>query len=123
MVFITALQDKVQMTFQVEQHRELLRPQVEDKLCAVENISVCGHWDDSELGSAVIQSVTDGNYRHLLRFRMASGDEALKRATTAAAANARYMSKTIQNELLTVMASMVKKSVTPVWSRPRFGAF
>ena len=43
MVFITALQDKVQMTLQVEQHRELLRPQVEDKLCAVQNISVRGH--------------------------------------------------------------------------------
>ena len=99
--------------FQVDQHRELLRPQIETlKLCAAQNISLRGHRDDGKLGVDVIQPLNDGNYRHLLRFRVASGDEALKRAMNAAASNARYMSKTIQNELLTVMASMVKESVT-----------
>jgi len=98
---------------QVEQNRDLLRPQIEIlKLCAVQNISLRGHRDDGELGSDVIQPENDGNYRHLLRFRMASGDESLKMAISHAGANCKYISKTIQNELLNVMASMVKENIT-----------
>jgi len=87
---------------QVEQNRQLLRPQIETlKLCAVQNISLRGHRDDGDLGSDVVQAVNDGNYRHLLRFRIASGDEALKNSLTNASANAKHTSKTIQNELKT----------------------
>ena len=108
---------------QVEQNRSLLRPQVDIlKLCAVQNIPLRGHRDDGDLGNDVIQPENDGNYRHLLRFRMASGDEALKTAINRAGANAKHSSKTVQNELLTVMGSMVKDCVTQrvkraqVWS-------
>jgi len=98
---------------QVEQNRQLLRPQIETlKLCAVQNISLRGHRDDGDLGSDVVQAVNDGNYRHLLRFRIASGDEALKNSLTNASANAKHTSKTIQNELLNVMAGLVKAKVT-----------
>jgi len=42
---------------------------------------------------------------------MASGDESLKEAISRASVNCKYTSKTIQNELLNVMASMVKENV------------
>jgi hypothetical protein len=67
-----------------------LHPQVETlKLCAVQNISLRGHRDDGELESDVIQAVNDGNYRHLLRFRIKSDDEALKNAVSNASARAK----------------------------------
>lgn len=98
---------------QVQQNRDLLRSQVDIlKLCAVQNISLRGHRDDGELGLEVIQPVNDGNYRHLLRFRMSSGDEALKSAMARAGGNSKYCSKAIQNELLGVMSGMVKEAVT-----------
>jgi len=59
--------------FQVDQHRELLRPQTETlKLCAAQNISLCGHRDDGKLGDDAIQPLNNGNYRHLLRFQVTS---------------------------------------------------
>ena len=82
----------------------------------IQNISLRGHRADGKLGEGVIAPVNDGNYRHSLRFRIASGiasgDEALKRAMSATAANAKYTSTIVQNELLAVMARMVKESIT-----------
>jgi hypothetical protein len=95
---------------QVEQKRGLLRPQIEVlKPCAVQNIAIRGHRDDGALGDDIIQQVNDGNFRHLVRFRIES--DALKETFSNVSANARYTSKTVQNELLTVMSCMVKQSI------------
>ena len=45
-------------------------------------------------------SVNVGNFLELIRFRVAAGDEILKKHILKAPSNAKYMSKTIQNELI-----------------------
>ena len=47
-----------------------------------------------------LPSVNVGNFLELIRFRVAAGDEILKKHILKAPSNAKYMSKTIQNELI-----------------------
>lgn len=50
-------------------------------------------------------------FRHLLRFRIECGNETLKQTFSKTSDNAKYTSKTVQNELLSVMSCMVKQHI------------
>lgn len=59
-------------------NREIVAVVVETlKFCALQNISIRGHRDDGELflrTETVIRRENDGNFLHLLRYRVAAGD-------------------------------------------------
>ena len=66
-------------------------------------LSLRGHRDDPQFyNSSLLEftSVNVGNFLELIRFRVAAGDGILKRHILKAPSNAKYMSKTIQNELI-----------------------
>ena len=63
--------------------------------CASNNIPLHGH------------SAGKGNFMKLLQFRMDAGDEALKKHFAQMAGNAKYISPTIQNEILGIASTMV----------------
>jgi hypothetical protein len=100
---------------QIQQNRALLRSVVETvKLCGAQNIPLRGHRDDGKLDiqdSDVITAVNDGNFRHLLRYRIQSGDSQLKNLLENAPSNAKYTSKQIQNELIGTIGEMIKTEV------------
>ncbi len=99
---------------QVESNRKQLSAVIDTlKLCGVQNISLRGHRDDGNLflpKDQVIRDENDGNFRHLLRFRVAAGDEEFKwNYEKGMKKNATYDSKTIQNELLGCIGGMIKE--------------
>ena len=63
----------------------------------IETIIFCGRHNSSLLE---FTSVNVGNFLELIRFRVAAGDGILKRHILKAPSNAKYMSKTMQNELI-----------------------
>ena len=68
-----------------------------------EALSLRGLRDDPQFyNSSLLEfpSVNVGNFLELIRFRVAAGDEILKKHILKAPSNAKYMSKTIQNELI-----------------------
>ena len=81
------------------------------KLCGAQNIPLRGHRDDGKLdnqGSNVVAAENDGNFRHLLRYRVQGGDSLLQRLVETAPGNAKYTSKQIQNELIGTIGELIK---------------
>lgn len=107
-----------------KRHRSILISVIETlQLCAVQNIAIRGHRDDGRVFSkneSVIHNMNDGNFRHLLRFRIAAGDLELKNNLLLAPSNALYTSKTTQNEILEIMGSMLKKAVANRIKKSKF---
>ena len=71
--------------------------------CGRQALSLRGHRDDPQFyNSSLLEftSVNVGNFLELIPFRVAAGDGILKRHILKAPSNAKYMSKTIQNELI-----------------------
>ena len=71
--------------------------------CGREALSLSGHRDHPQFyNSSLLEftSVNVGNFLELIRFRVTAGDEILKKHILKAPSNAKYMSKTIQNELI-----------------------
>ncbi|KAG8189774.1 hypothetical protein JTE90_017690 [Oedothorax gibbosus] len=68
-----------------------------------QNIPLRGHRDDGLIDSSSSSSiVNEGNFRELLRFRISAGDTALQKHLENTSANATYISKTTQNEIIEV---------------------
>jgi hypothetical protein len=65
-------------------------------------ISIAPYRDDGSLLEETADDlvVNEGNFRELLRFRIASGDSVLANHLRETGAKATYISKTIQNQLL-----------------------
>lgn len=51
----------------------------------------------------------DGNFRSLLRFRMAAGDEVLKKHLVES--NSSYTSPTIQNEIIGICGNLIREKI------------
>lgn len=51
------------------------------------------------------------NFRELLNLRISSGDETLQNHLLPSQSNATYISKTTQNELISIMGSLILKKV------------
>lgn len=82
-----------------------------------QNISVRGHRDDgdlfsnsfsSDLSSKTISITNQGNFRELIKFKIASGDTVLEQNLKSAHEKATYISYTIQNELI----ECIQKEIT-----------
>lgn len=85
---------------QVTENRARLRPIIETiKLCGRQNLPLRGHRDD---GNVLEQDLTvnDGNFRAILRYRVAGGDTILEQHLRTASSKATYISKTTQNSLI-----------------------
>ena len=69
------------------------------------------HRDDGKLnnqGPNVVAAENDGNFRHLLRYRVQGGDSLLQRLVETAPGNTKYTSKQIQNELIGTIGELIK---------------
>ncbi|XP_043222796.1 52 kDa repressor of the inhibitor of the protein kinase-like [Amphibalanus amphitrite] len=99
---------------EVRRNRAVLTSIIETlKFAVTQNISLRGHRDDGRIdGSGTQPAENDGNFKGLLRFRLQSGDEVLKRHLQDGSGNALYTSKTVQNELLDVLRTLVQERVT-----------
>lgn len=85
---------------QVEENRARLLPIVETILfLGRQNIPLRGHRDDGLLDDEAKPS-NDGNFRELLKFKVASGDNNLKMHLATASARATYIGKNTQNEII-----------------------
>jgi len=98
---------------EIEQNRSAQRSIIDTvQVCAIRNIALRGHRDDGPVdpsGNAQIEN--DGNFRALLRLKLRAGGDIFQKHLKDAPKNAKYTSKTIQNELLTEMATMVLNDV------------
>ncbi len=80
------------------------------ELCGRRNIALRGHRDDAtSIEKDVSDSENHGNFRALLNFRIDAGDTVLAEHLRTAARNATYTSKTIQNEMIEVLADQMPK--------------
>ena len=52
-----------------------------------------------------------GNFLALLHFRVQAGDQVLKEHLKTAAGNALYTSKTVQNEMITICGSVIRRKL------------
>ena len=66
--------------------------------CGRNNIPLRGRRDDDPTNESL-----QGNFQALLNFRIDSGDEVLQNHLENSSRNATYISKTIQNELITTI--------------------
>uniref|UniRef100_A0A1I8IU29 PDEase domain-containing protein n=1 Tax=Macrostomum lignano TaxID=282301 RepID=A0A1I8IU29_9PLAT len=104
---------------QAAENRNRLRPIVKTLLlCGRQNIPLRGHRDDGPLSSGNSDTSDDnsmvsgsGNFRALLQFRVDAGDEALEKHLKNSAANATYISKTIQKELLEAAGCVIQETL------------
>ena len=78
-------------------------------LCGQQNISLRGHRDDGEVLSK--PSHNDGNFRALIRYTVEAGDEKLGEHLKKAPKNASYVSKTTQNEILSLSTDLIKERI------------
>ena len=100
-----AIKDQVQLKpDQVIFNQTVLKSVIETIIfCGRQALSLRGHRDDPQFyNSSLLEftSVNVGNFLELIHFRVAAGDGILKRHILKAPKNAKYMSKTIQNELI-----------------------
>ena len=77
--------------------------------CGKQGIAFRGHRDD-KVDLTSIESTNDGNFLQLVRFR-AENDEILSDYLKRAPRNAKYTSKTIQNELVAIVGDQIQRSI------------
>ena len=70
--------------------------------CGRNNIPLRGRRDDDPTNESL-----QGNFQALLNFRIDSGDEVLQNHLENSSRNATYISKTIQNELITTVGKYI----------------
>ncbi|XP_054278286.1 52 kDa repressor of the inhibitor of the protein kinase-like [Macrosteles quadrilineatus] len=75
-----------------------------------DNIPLRGHRDDGCLEETAGPS-NEGYFRALLRFKVASGDEHLKRHLSTASSRATYISNTTQNDLITCCGEEITDTI------------
>lgn len=85
---------------QAEENRKRLIPIVKTViLLGRQNIPFRGHRDDGPL-TADAPICNEGNFRAMLRFRVDAGDKELENHLQSASNRATYISKTVQNEII-----------------------
>ena len=79
-------------------------------LCSRQGIAFRGHRDDR---SSLEEYPTSnhGNFLALLQFRIQAGDKVLSDHLQSAPANATYISKTIQNELIVICGDLIRNNI------------
>lgn len=104
----------------MQDNRSRLHPIIETIiLCERQNIPLRGHRDDGCLLDQSLMSTeyniicvkNEGNFRELLRFRVAAGDTKLENHLKNTSSNVTYIGKNTQNELTNLCGEDVLKTV------------
>jgi len=107
----------------VKENRERLKPIITTIIfLGKQNIPIRGHRDNGSIFDNHDKPLgNEGNFRELLKFRMESGDLLLKLYFEHTGANATYISKTTQNELIFIIGDLIlQKILTDVNNSPFF---
>lgn len=102
---------------QIKDNRERLRPIIESLIfCGRQNIALRGHRDDGSLididgDDNVSITSNEGNFREVLRLRIRSGDEKLKKHIETTSSRSTYIGKNIQNDILNCIGKVIKTHV------------
>lgn len=92
------------------------------KLCGRLNLPLRGHRDDSKFHSEIGDYSENqvGNFIELLNFRVRAGDKILEDHLKNCKANATYISKTSQNQLIEVCGSVIKEKILKDVKKAKF---
>lgn len=94
---------------QISENRERLRPIIETIIfLGRQNIPLRGHRDDGQLLESEPALTNEGNFRELLRFRVVSGDNVLKKHLENTSSRATYVGKNTQNQLIECCGEEIK---------------
>ena len=93
----------------VEYRRKLLSIAETIIFCGRQGLAFRGHRDDASTKKD--SSTNQGNFLALLHFRAQAGDKVLEEHLKTAAGNAMYISKTIQNQMITVCGDIIRKKI------------
>ena len=89
------------MRQQIDKNRKILSSLFQTVIfCGQNNIALRGHRDEGPNNAK-------GNFQALLAFRVESGDKTLEQHVENAPRNARYISKTIQNEMISTVGMYI----------------
>ncbi|CAF4478677.1 unnamed protein product [Rotaria sp. Silwood2] len=107
---------------EIAENRARLKPIIETiLLCGKQNFPLRGHRDDGGLSTENEGLLADeGNFRALLQYRIESGDVELKQHIETCRKNATYISKTIQNELISIIGNLILKEIIQEVKAARF---
>lgn len=115
------IQLNTQLKKTISENRAKLYPIVKTVLfCGREGLPLRGHRDYGQLSVDESAVGNDGKFRALLRFRIEAGDVALRNHLESAGANATYLSKGIQNEIIDTAGSLVCKQLVDKINRSKF---
>lgn len=90
---------------QVSLNRLKLHPIIQTILfCGRQNIPLRGHREGSS-------TINPGNFKALLKFRVDSGDKLLQDHLETGPQNASYTSKTIQNEIISIIGETIQNKI------------
>ncbi|XP_059146539.1 zinc finger MYM-type protein 1-like, partial [Physella acuta] len=96
---------------QILENRLRLAPIIETIIfCGRQGLALRGHRD---FGNFQLEDPdeNDGNFRALLRYKAMGGDETLKHHLENSSKNARYLSPTIQNEVINVCNKLIVQKI------------
>ncbi|CAM4775782.1 unnamed protein product [Rotaria magnacalcarata] len=98
---------------EIKENRARLRPIIETIIfCGKQNIALRGHRDDGhKIEENGVFSANDGNFRALLQYRIQSSDEELRQHLEKCNKNASYISKTIQNQIISIIGKLILKQI------------
>lgn len=93
---------------QIKRNREILKSLFKTIIfCGKNNIALRGPRDDDPQNTSL-----SGNFQALLEFRIDSGDQTLQHHLETAPRNATYISKTIQNEMITTVGAIIVNNLS-----------
>ena len=89
-------------------------------LCGKQGIALCGHRDDHIVWTdEEFEAENEGNFIELIRFR-AESDDVLRRHLNNAPRNARHTSKTVQNELISIISNRTQTDILSEVKQAKF---
>ncbi|XP_050517882.1 52 kDa repressor of the inhibitor of the protein kinase-like [Diabrotica virgifera virgifera] len=96
-----------------EENKKKLIPIIKTIMfCGMQNIPLRGHRDDGQLlNETDSEPHREGNFRALLRFRIDAGDKQLEEHVKSCGKNASYISKTIQNDLISCCGEVITNQI------------
>ena len=101
---------------QISKNRKILKSLFKTVIfCRKNNIALRGRRDDDPQNASL-----SGNFQALLAFRIDSGDQTLQHHLESAPRNAIYISKTIQNEMITTVGAIMLNNLSQLISDSKY---
>ena len=103
----------------IEENRKILKSITKSLIfCGRQGLALRGHRDDD---SEKCEGYNHGNFKELLNFRIDAGDEVLANHLKTCRKNAKYTSKTSQNQLLVRIKEYIQKEIVKEINTQSFG--